>query len=217
MRANVAILLLSASLCSGAEPARSARGLVDEALATAKRETKAVLVVFGASWCRPCAQLEVFLTSPKVAPILATHFVVVHLTVNETDPSLDAPGGEELKEGLGGGKRGIPYFCFLDGDGRKLADSTDPDGRGFPPSTPQRIAAFDRLLQRVSPRMTAGERRRMERVLAVMAVRETASQILALRRSPEWRALLVAGASLSVAFGLGLSLLRIRRRRHRTG
>jgi thiol-disulfide isomerase/thioredoxin len=209
---SVTFWLVTGAVPSSAEAMRAARALVDEAMDVARAQDKTVLVVFGASWCGPCRRLDQFLGAPEIAPIIGAHFVLVHLDVDEKDASLENPGADELKAQLGGGSP-IPYYCFLDREGKRLADSRNPDDIGFP-STLGEIGAFDALLQRVEPRMTESERGRIKRKLLVMAVHQNWSELLALRKSPTWRALGAAGSSLALAAGL-LGWLVLKRRRTR--
>jgi hypothetical protein len=103
--------------------------------------------------------------------------VVVNLTVHEREDhtSLENPGGAALMDAWGGQKSGLPFYVFLDKNGRKLADSNAmPDGAniGFP-AVPAEIAAFLRLIDSTAPRLTRADRAVVESYLtrATPAVR----------------------------------------------
>jgi hypothetical protein len=60
----------------------------------------------------------------------------------------------------GGAKSGLPYYVFLDGSGRKIADSNAmPDGSniGFP-GTPEELQVFLALIDRTAPHLSEPER-----------------------------------------------------------
>jgi hypothetical protein len=62
---------------------------------------------------------------------------------------------------LGGSDSGLPFYAFIDGSGKKIADSNVVGPRkeniGFPGS-PEEIALFEKLLKQTAPRMTDKQR-----------------------------------------------------------
>jgi uncharacterized protein YyaL (SSP411 family) len=153
-------------------PPRPAAELVAEARAAAARDQRNVLVEFGASWCGWCRRFEAFLADPDVGRIMHDHFVVVHLTALESGDRkpLENAGATELLREMGG-TGGIPFYFVVDPAGKKLADANGmPDGGNIGhPATAGEIDAFDRLLQRTAPRMTAAERARIRAHLAELS------------------------------------------------
>lgn len=149
-----------------------AQAVIAAAASRALVQGKAVLIEFGASWCVWCRSFEAFVKAPDSGPVIDRHFVVTNLTVRERDDktALENPGGNELFERWGGGNAGLPFYVFLDGNGRKIADSNAmPDGTniGFP-AVPAEIAAFLGLVDRTAPRMTRLERGTLEAALLRM-------------------------------------------------
>jgi len=74
---------------------------------------------------------------------------------------LENPGGMELMTKWGGAQSGLPFFVILDAKGNKIADSNIMPGNknvGYP-GTPEEVAVFDALLQKVARRMTADQRK----------------------------------------------------------
>ena len=140
----------------------SAESLMDAAVKTAKSQNKIVLVHFGASWCVWCRHLDDMLQGPELGRLFADHFVIVHLTVQESDDKkqLENPGAEEMMTKEGASKSGVPVFMFFDQAGNKIADSLALPNRaniGYPAS-PEEIEAFGGILEKTTPRMTAAQR-----------------------------------------------------------
>lgn len=145
----------------GPEPAKK---ILDSALQVASSTHKNVFLIFHASWCIWCRRLDSVLTNAEVSPLIAKHFVVTHLDVLERGDkksALENPGAEEILRKLSGEESGLPYYAFLDPKGKKIADSNVMPGKskniGFPGSSEEKIA-FQEILGKSSPSMTAAER-----------------------------------------------------------
>jgi hypothetical protein len=147
----------------------AAKTLVEDAVKVAAEQKKTVLVIFHASWSAASKRLEAALTSPEVAPILAAHYVTIHLDVRENgdNKKLENPGADDYLEKWGGAKSGLPFYAFLDEKGKKIADSNVlPNGRNLGyPTAPEEIDAFLGLLTKTAPKLTLGERGRIEAYL----------------------------------------------------
>jgi thioredoxin-related protein len=147
-----------------------AKTVVDAAVKSAKAQNKNVLVHFGASWCKWCKHLDAMLESPEVGKIFQDNYVITHLTIQESDDkkALENPGAQEIANAAGAGKAGIPIYLFLDGNGKTLASSLAmPDGGNIGhPATPEEIKAFEGLLARTAPRMTAAQRAQVVKYLS---------------------------------------------------
>jgi thiol:disulfide interchange protein len=152
---------LCAAQTTGSRPA-SADAVVAGALKSAQSGKRVVLIEFGASWCIWCRSFEAFVHAPEVREIIANNYVVANLTVQERDDkkALENAGAQEKMNAWGGEKSGLPYYVFLDGSGRKIADSNAmPDGGniGFP-ATPQELQVFMSLIDRTAPKLSAPDR-----------------------------------------------------------
>jgi thiol-disulfide isomerase/thioredoxin len=168
----VAAVVLAAWPLGAAGPA-DAETILADARTIASAENRAILVHFGASWCKWCKRLEAFLHDGATEPILQKHFVFVRLVVRERQPNvpLNHPGGMEVLARLGGAERGIPFMAVLDASGELLANSLMPvDDRnalnglaniGYPGEA-KTIAHFLAMLQKAAPNMTATERGTLE-------------------------------------------------------
>jgi len=156
------VIVIGTSQLAAAMAPPSAESLVAAAVNTAKAQDKVVLVHFGASWCVWCRHLDDMLQGPELGKLFADHFVIVHLTVQESDDKkqLENPGAEAMMNAEGAGKSGVPVFMFFDKQGKKIADSLALPNRaniGYPAS-PEEIAAFAGILDKTTPRMSAAQR-----------------------------------------------------------
>jgi len=142
-------------------PPPPAQQLVDEGLATARAQEKNVLVYFTASWCGWCHRFQTMLEDPVIGPLMAKYFVPVRLTVQERGDKepLNNPGSAELLKKMGS-TGGIPFYFMLDASGKKLGDANGmPDGSNIGhPYTDEEVKAFEGVLARTAPRMSAAER-----------------------------------------------------------
>ena len=88
---------------------------IAEALVSAKKENKRVLVQFGANWCGWCHKLHnLFRTDPKVAAKLKDAYVVVMVDANQNHNA-------EVNKRYGNPTRfGLPVIVILDAEGQPL-------------------------------------------------------------------------------------------------
>lgn len=148
----------------GATPA-PAQSVVDAAVARAAAEHKAVWVDFGASWCGWCKKLDAFFHDPTVADVIQKHYLIVNLTVQESadKKALENPGGEALMTQYGGAQAGLPFYAFVDGSGKRVANSMAlPNGSniGFPGNSAE-LTAFITLIDKTAPALTGAERAKL--------------------------------------------------------
>lgn len=136
----------------------NAEQVVAAAVTEASATARTVMVRFRASWCEWCARLDAAVHSFELGRMLGDHYVQVELTVDEEDAKsvLETPGAAAYRESLGGADSGIPFYVFLDGEGRVLADSLAmPEGGNIGyPVTAEEIERFMDLVRRTAPRMT---------------------------------------------------------------
>lgn len=141
-----------------------AEEVVAAGVAAAAKDGRLVFLHFGAPWCGWCHRLEAWMARPEVAAILAKAFVDVKV---DTDRMT---GGQALLEKHSGGRAtGIPWFEFLDADGRSRASSTAAGGNiGFP-AKPDEIAWFVDMLRSAGAKLTADDVAALEKSLAAPA------------------------------------------------
>src|SRR5882724_12663012 len=92
-----------------------AKAEIAEALASAAKTHRRVILVFGGNWCYDCHALDAAFRSVEIAPIVNRNFVVVHVNIGEYDKNLDL--AEKYDVPL---KRGVPASAVLEGDGTLL-------------------------------------------------------------------------------------------------
>jgi thiol:disulfide interchange protein len=139
----------------------SAETLIEIAKTTAAIDGRNIMVRFRASWCEWCARLEAALHSFELGWIIRDNYVLVSLTVQESEDkaALETPGAQELMDALGGEGAGIPFYVFMDSEGEWISDSMAMPGGtnvGYP-VTPEEIEAFSALIKRTAPRLSAAD------------------------------------------------------------
>jgi len=166
---------LYASVLFAQTPA-SADQVLGNAKAQATQEHKIIFLVFGASWCGPCHQLDDFLADPAMRPVIEKYFVVAKLHVDEKNgkhPELESPGGLDLAGKFGGTNskgqmNGVPYLVFLSATGEPIVNSNRPVA-GTPggsnigyPAEPYEIDWFMVMLKKSVPQMSSAESQAIE-------------------------------------------------------
>ncbi|HYE62346.1 MAG TPA: thioredoxin family protein [Phycisphaerales bacterium] len=131
-------------------PKVGAEELLTGALARAKKENKLVFLHFGAPWCGWCHKLEDWMARPDIAAILAKDFVDLKIDEDRN------PGAAEVQKKYP--KRGgIPWFAFLDSDGKVVADSNGEKGNiGFPAKADE-VAHFVGMLRKAKRNISDAE------------------------------------------------------------
>lgn len=129
-----------------------AQQLLDDAVKTAEREEKRLLVQFSGPRCHPCVLLSRYLD--EHAELIGRDYVVVKL-----DPRF--AHGNELFARTKPTASGIPWTMICDTQFKPLATSDGPDGNiGFP-SSATGIAHFEQMLRTTAQRLTDDDIRRL--------------------------------------------------------
>jgi hypothetical protein len=88
------------------------------------------------------------MASKDVAPVLAREFVTLKLDYDR------AKGAKDVERRYIEKEQGLPWFVFLDGDGKALIHSTGPKGNAGFPAQPDEIAHFKTMLETVKRHLT---------------------------------------------------------------
>src|SRR5438552_14186710 len=89
-----------------------AKAEIAEALASAVKTHRRVILVFGGNWCYDCHALDAAFRRDEIAPLVNKSFVVVHVNIGEYDKNLDL--AEKYDVPL---KTGVPTSAVLGSDG----------------------------------------------------------------------------------------------------
>ena len=97
-------------------PPEEARREIAAALASAARDRKRVMLVFGANWCYDCHVLDTAFRSKDIAPLVRANFHVVHVNVgDDEDKNLDLAAKYDVPL-----NKGVPALAVLDPDGKVI-------------------------------------------------------------------------------------------------
>jgi thioredoxin 1 len=92
-----------------------AKAEVRQALQTAAREHKHVLLDFGGNWCGDCLILDLYLHDPGNAALLEANYIVVDVNIGRYDRNLDL--AKQYNVPL---EKGVPALAILDSNGKLL-------------------------------------------------------------------------------------------------
>lgn len=93
----------------------SAEADLKAALTEAAGSHKRLLLDFGGNWCVDCHVLDSFFHDSANAPLLAAHFVLVHVNIGHMDANVAI--AERYQIPL---KKGVPALAVLDEHGKLL-------------------------------------------------------------------------------------------------
>jgi thioredoxin 1 len=121
-------------------PPDEAQAEISAALATAAKDHKRVILVFGANWCYDCHVLDATFHSKEFAPMVNASYHVVHINVgDEGDKNLDL--AEHYGVPLKGHVR-VPSLAVLDPDGKVIYSQKNGEFDDSVRIGPQDVAAF---------------------------------------------------------------------------
>jgi len=93
---------------------------IQQALASADKQHKRVLLDFGGNWCLDCHVLDNAFHHPRIAPLLNDNFVLVHVDVGRYDKNLDV--AKKYHADL---EKGVPSLAVVDAQGNVLYATRD--------------------------------------------------------------------------------------------
>ena len=86
-----------------------------------------------------------------VAPVLDKEFVILKLDFDR------ATGAKDIEKRYTDKEQGLPWFAFIDGDGKAVITSTAAKGNVGHPYQPEEVAHFRTMLQAVKKHLTDAE------------------------------------------------------------
>jgi thioredoxin 1 len=92
-------------------PPEKAPGEIKAALASAAKDHKRVILVFGGNWCYDCHVLNATFHSKDIAPLVDANYHVVHINIGDYDANLDLAAKYQVPL-----KRGVPALAVLNAD-----------------------------------------------------------------------------------------------------
>jgi len=93
---------------------------IRQALAAAGKQHKNVLLDFGGNWCLDCHVLDNAFHQPRIAPLLNSNYVLVHVDVGKYEKNLDL--AKKYHVDL---EKGVPSLAVLDAKGNVLYATRD--------------------------------------------------------------------------------------------
>lgn len=88
---------------------------IAQAIRTATREHKRILLDFGGNWCGDCQVLDIYIHQAPNDAIVAQHFVVVHVDIGRFDKNTDVAAKYNVPL-----KKGVPALAVLSPHGKLL-------------------------------------------------------------------------------------------------
>ncbi|HLW55490.1 MAG TPA: thioredoxin family protein [Candidatus Angelobacter sp.] len=93
---------------------------IREAVAAGGKDHKRILLVFGGNWCLDCHVLDNAFRQPRIAPMLNSGFIVVHVDVGEYTKNLDLAAKYHVDL-----KKGVPSIAVLESNGGFLYSTSE--------------------------------------------------------------------------------------------
>ncbi len=119
--AITALVVLTAGVLAGAQhriiysATADAHADIAQAIRTATREHKRIILDFGGNWCGDCQVLDIYIHQAPNDAIVAQHFVVVHVDIGRFDKNTDVAAKYNVPL-----KKGVPALAVLSAHGKLL-------------------------------------------------------------------------------------------------
>jgi len=124
-------------LPDGYDATRNAKADIQDALATAVKEHREVLIDFGANWCPDCRALDVMFHSAQVEPLLQKDYLVVAVDVGQWNHNIDL-----AEQYVNLQTSGIPALVVLTSDGTLRTATSDGSFSNARTMDPSGVSAF---------------------------------------------------------------------------
>jgi thioredoxin 1 len=110
---------------------------IAQAIQTASRTHKHIILDFGGNWCGECQVLDIYFHQPPNLPLLENNFVLVHVDIGHMDRNTDVAEKYEVPI-----KRGVPALAVLDEHGHLLYSQKNKEGEALVRTDPASVTAF---------------------------------------------------------------------------
>jgi thioredoxin 1 len=111
---------------------------IRSALATAAKEHKRVLVIFGANWCYDCHVLDATFRSPQFAPLVQRNYVVIHINIGD-----EGKDNNDLARRFGVNlDKGVPALAVLNADGKVVVSQQNGEFESTTRIGPDDVRSF---------------------------------------------------------------------------
>jgi thiol:disulfide interchange protein len=110
---------------------------IAQAIHTAAREHKRVILDFGGNWCGDCQVLDIYFHQAPNDALLGQHFVLVHVDIGRYDKNLDLAKKYEVPL-----KRGVPALAVLSSHGKLLYSQENGEFESMRRMDPESVTEF---------------------------------------------------------------------------
>jgi len=154
-RAILALVLALSSIAAVAQflprhiydETADAHAQIRNALATAARQHKRVILDFGGNWCGDCQVLDIYFHRAPNDQLLSSSYVLVDIDIGRYDHNLDLAAKYAVRV-----QTGVPALAVLDAQGRVLYSQKNREFEKMSQMDPNSVTTF---LQHWKPNTTA--------------------------------------------------------------
>jgi thiol:disulfide interchange protein len=114
-----------------------AKAEIRDALSTAVREHKRIILDFGGNWCGDCQVLDIYFHRAPNDQLLSANYVLVDIDIGRYDHNLDLADKYEVPL-----KRGVPALAILDEHGRLLYSQKTGEFEKMRQMSPDSVTTF---------------------------------------------------------------------------
>jgi thiol:disulfide interchange protein len=113
------------------------RAEIREAVATATREHKHIILDFGGNWCGDCQVLDIYFHRAPNDAILNANYLIVDIDIGRFDKNLDVAQKYSIPL-----KLGVPALAVLDSHGRLLYSQKNAEFEKMAHMNPDSVTEF---------------------------------------------------------------------------
>ena len=107
------------------------------AITRARQQHKRIILAFGGDWCGDCQVLDIYFNQSPNAELLAKHFVLVDVDIEQYDHNLDIAQHYGIPL-----QKGVPALAVLDSSGKLLYAQTDREFEHMATMEPESVTYF---------------------------------------------------------------------------